>query len=252
MYTAFAAVYDRLMQGVDYEGWAAYYAGLLDRCGVRSGASVCECACGTGSLTAPLQRLGYGMTGVDLSQEMLSVAARKARDQGLLIPFVRQDMCALTLHKRQHAILCTCDGVNYLTTPERVHRFFRAAFAALRPGGALIFDLSSPYKLENTLGSQTLGSQEDDVAYIWQNAWHPRTRTVDMRLSIFVRGGDGRYERLEEVQRQRAYGREELTRCLTDAGFAGIRFYGDRTLRAPAAKEARWHVTAMRPKEKVT
>ena len=104
--------------------------------------------------------------------------------------------------------------------------------------------------VENTLGSQTLGSQEDDVAYIWQNAWHPRTRTVDMRLSIFVRGEDGRYERLEEVQRQRAYGREELTRCLTEAGFAGIRFYGDRTLRAPTAKEARWHVTAMRPKEK--
>ncbi len=249
MYTAFAAVYDRLMSGVDYDGWADYYAALLKRCGVGAG-SVCECACGTGSLTVRLQRLGYAMTGIDLSQEMLSVAARKAREHGVMIPFVRQDMRRLTLHKRQQAVLCTCDGLNYLTTPDQARQFFRAAFAALKPGGALIFDLSSPYKLQNTLGDSALGSQEEDIAYIWQNAWHPRTHTVDMRLSIFVRGADGRYERLEERQRQRAHSREELTAFLTEAGFTGVRFYGDRTLRAPTAKEARWHVTAMRPKEK--
>ncbi|MBQ9300601.1 MAG: class I SAM-dependent methyltransferase, partial [Clostridia bacterium] len=94
MYTAFATVYDRLMQSVDYDGWAAYYAQMLKRRGVESG-SVCECACGTGSLTVRLQRLGYAMTGVDLSQEMLSVAAAKARENGVFIPFVLQDMCRL-------------------------------------------------------------------------------------------------------------------------------------------------------------
>ncbi|MBQ9196593.1 MAG: class I SAM-dependent methyltransferase [Clostridia bacterium] len=249
MYTDFAAVYDALMRGVDYDGWADYYALLLKRCGVEGG-SVCECACGTGSLTVRLQRRGYAMTGVDISQEMLSVAAAKARNSGVMIPFVKQDMCRLALHRRQHAILCTCDGVNYLTVPDRARQFFRAAFQALRPGGALIFDLSSPYKLENTLGNNTLGSQEEDIAYIWQNAWQPRTSTVDMRLSIFVRGGEGAYARLEEIQRQRAYSKEELTGFLTDAGFERLRFYGDRTLRAPTAKAARWHVTAIRPKEK--
>ena len=248
MYTAFAAVYDRLMQSVDYDGWAAYYAQLLRRCGVGSG-SVCECACGTGSLTVRLQRLGYDMTGVDLSQEMLSVAVAKARENGVFIPFVRQDMCRLALHKRQHAILCTCDGINYLTSPDRARAFFRAAFQALRPGGALVFDLSSPYKLENTLGNQTLGSQEQEIAYIWQNAWHARTRTVELNLSIFVQEEDGRYTRLEEIQKQRAHNREELAGYLNEAGFTGVRFYGDRTLRAPTAKEARWHVTAIRPKE---
>lgn len=248
MYTAFAAVYDRLMREVDYEEWARYYALLLQKCGVQGGA-VCECACGTGSLTLPLQRLGYRMTGVDLSQEMLSAAAQKARDAGLMIPFVKQDMCRLTLHRRQDAILCTCDGVNYLLTPERARRFFRAAYAQLKPGGALAFDLSTPYKLQNTLGGNTLGSQEEDVSYVWQNAWQPRTRTVRMHLSIFARGADDRYDRLEEDQTQRAHTREELQTYLAEAGFARVRFYGDRTLRAPRAQEARWHVTAVRPKE---
>jgi len=249
MYTDFAAVYDRLMREVDYEGWARYYASLLAKAGVPGGA-VCECACGTGSLTVPLGRLGYRMTGVDLSRDMLSVAAQKARQAGLQIPFVQQDMTALRLHRRQRAVLCTCDGVNYLTTPARARRFFAAAWAALEPGGALIFDVSTPEKLQNILGGNTLGCMDEDVSYIWQNAWHPRTCTVDLRLSIFVRQGDGRYQRLEERQRQRAYTKEELTEYLSRAGFTNVRFFGDRTRRAPRPGEERWHIVALRPKEK--
>ncbi len=159
MYTAFAAVYDRLMRDVDYEAWARHYARLLAGAHVHGG-NVCECACGTGSLTLPLRRLGYRMTGVDLSRDMLSQAAQPARDAGLEIPFVCQDMCHLQLHRRQDAILCTCDGVNYLTTPDRARHFFRAAYAQLKPGGALIFDVSTPEKLSGTLGDHTLGCRK--------------------------------------------------------------------------------------------
>lgn len=248
MYTAFAAVYDRLMRDVDYEAWARHYARLLAGAHVHGG-NVCECACGTGSLTLPLRRLGYRMTGVDLSRDMLSQAAQKARDAGLEIPFVCQDMCHLQLHRRQDAILCTCDGVNYLTTPDRARRFFRAAYAQLKPGGALIFDVSTPEKLSGTLGDHTLGCQEEDISYIWQNAYHPRTRTVDMRLSIFVGDTDGRYQRLEETQTQRAHTLEELTKYLAEAGFADIRAYGKLALRAPWPGDERWHIRAIRPKE---
>ena len=251
MYTAFASVYDRLMSDVDYDGWAEYYAALLRRCGAEKG-PVCECACGTGSLTVRLREKGYQITGTDISQDMLSIALTKARERGLQIPFVRQDMCHLTLHRRQAAVLATCDGVNYLLTPERARLFFRAAFAALRPGGALIFDVSTPWKLQNTLGDRTLGSQEEEISYIWQNAFHAHSRTVDMRLSFFVRQQDGRYIRLEETQTQRAHSREELTKYMEEAGFGHIRFYGDRTLRAPGQKAERWHITAIRPKEKKT
>ena len=62
MYTAFASVYDQLMTGVDYQGWANFYHALMERYGIPRG-KVCECACGTGSLTIPLAAMGYQMTG---------------------------------------------------------------------------------------------------------------------------------------------------------------------------------------------
>ena len=74
MYGEFAQVYDQLMDDVDYDAWAAHYARLMGLC-ARPVRRVAECACGTGSLTVRLARMGYEMTGLDLSQAMLERAA---------------------------------------------------------------------------------------------------------------------------------------------------------------------------------
>lgn len=133
MYTSFSEVYDELMADVNYNAWAAFYCRLMEAYGIREG-KICECACGTGNLTLPLYKRGFHLTGVDLSQEMLWIASQKARNQGIAIPFVRQDMRQLHLHRPMDAVLATCDGVNYLLGDEDVLQFFRSAFAALRPG----------------------------------------------------------------------------------------------------------------------
>ena len=249
MYQAFASVYDRLMNNVDYDKWAQHYAYLLSSAGVKSG-RVCECACGTGSLTVRLAKLGYQMTGVDLSQEMLSVAVNKARAAGVNIPFVKQDMCKLELHRRQDAVMCTCDGLNYLVKPERVRTFLSAAYRALKPGGVLVMDLSTPYKLQNILGNNYQGCQDEDVSYVWQNIYRPRNRTVDLNLSIFVRDENGLYTRFEEKQTQRAHTIEEMQKYLEDTGFTKIRFFGAESRRAPKETDQRWHIRAVKPKEK--
>ncbi len=248
MYTSFAEVYDRLMADVDYESWARFYGQMLQRRGVPGG-KICECACGTGGLTLPLQRQGYAVTGVDISQEMLWIAAQKARSAGLLCVFVRQDMRRLRLHRPVDAVLATCDGVNYLTGEKDLADFLGAAHAALSPHGCLIFDVSTPHKLANTLGNRTICEDTPGVTYMWQNRWQPRTACVDMHLCIFVREQDGRYRRMDEEQRQRAWTAEELTGALLRAGFTDIEFYGNSRMRPPREDEERWHVSCVKKEE---
>lgn len=246
MYQSFAGVYDALMAQVDYAAWAAHYDALMQHCGVKKGAKCVECACGTGSLTLPLKKRGYQITGVDLSEEMIARAMERARKEGLLIPFIRQDMCLLQLPRKTECILATCDGVNYLTKPEQVQQFFVAAFAALKPGGALIFDVSSAYKLENTLGNNTLTCDEEDFAYIWHNRFDEKTMCVQMDLSIFQKRADGAFDRTEESQKQRAHSREEIAEALEGAGFSDIRFFGNQRMTAPRQKDERWHICAVK------
>jgi SAM-dependent methyltransferase len=247
LYTAFASVYDRLMADVDYPAWAAFYRELLCMRGVAAG-RVCECACGTGGLTLPLSK-HYEMTGVDLSADMLAAAADKARRAGLAISFVQMDMRDFTLHRPADGVLCTCDGVNYLPNEQEVAAFLQAAHNALRPGGALIFDVSTPYKLKNILGSHSLGEDEEDIAYLWKNHFTARACRVDMRLNIFVREPDGRYGRIIEEQTQYGYSRETLTALLAKVGFTDIQVYGDRTPAAPKPTETRWHIAATKKEQ---
>ena len=247
MYTAFARVYDALMDTVDYGAWAAHYLRLMAALNVPDRAKCVECACGTGNLTLPLKKAGLQITGVDQSEEMLAAAMEKARAAGLSIPFVRQDMCALTVPRHVDCVLATCDGVNYLSAPDKARAFFAAAFAALRPGGALLFDVSTPDKLKNALGSRTLFSDDESISYIWRNAWDEKHSCVRLSLSLFVRRPDGAYDRLEEVQVQRAHSRRELRQWLKEAGFESITFYGRQRLTPPRPNDDRWHICAKKP-----
>ena len=245
MYQAFAELYDELMNDVDYESWADYYTRLLSIYGVRSG-KICECACGTGSLTIPLVRRGFQMTGVDISREMLWQAAQKSRKMGIAMPFVQQDMRALNLHRPMDAVLSTCDGVNYLLTEEDLNSFFRAAHRAIRPGGALVFDVSTPWKLKNILCAGLMAEDRPDITYLWQNTWHEKRQTVDLDLVFFVRDEDGKYRRIEEHQQQRAWDAQTLKEAMWHNGFRTVSFYGDYTMNPPKENSQRWHVAAVR------
>lgn len=246
IYGGFAGVYDRLMDDFDYEGWADYYLEAMAREGASPLKTVCDCACGTGSMSVALARRGLRVTGADISAEMLQVAAAKARAAAQKIMFVKQDMCALSLPRPVDAVVCACDGVNYLTSPSRVRAFFEAAREALKPGGIIAFDISSRYKLERVIGNAFFGEERDDVAYLWANRWDPEKRTVKMDVTFFIRNEDGLYRRVNETHVQRAHEAEEIAGALRDCGFRGIKIFGDRTFQAPAENEERIHFFATR------
>lgn len=245
MYQDFAQVYDLLMRDVDYEAWAAFYReGLLAR-GLKEMDRVGECACGTGSMSVYLAR-DFKVFPSDISQEMLSFAAAKARSQGLILPFARQDMRALRYHQALQGLVCACDGVNYLLTEKDLSRFLNAAFEALAPGGVLAFDLSSVDKLRRVLGNNSLITRDDKSFISWQNRFIPSSGRLQMALDIFIQAENGLFNHFREEQVQRAWTRVEVNRALKAAGFRDIRVYGDRRWEAPKAREERLHWFAVK------
>lgn len=245
MYTSLAHLYDRLMDDVDYAAWARYYIALIETYGKRP-ASVLECACGTGSLTAELAGYGFKLTATDLSQDMLETAAEKMRRRGVRVPLVRQDMRELEVPRRVEAIISCCDGANYLIDDEGMLAFAQRAFAALRSGGVLAFDVSTREKLRQ-MGGQIYCDERDEIAAIWKNSFDEETSLLTMDVSLYVQEESGLYRRMEETHVQRGRTAEEITAILEQAGFEEIRVWGDRTFEAPAPGEMRAHFTAKRP-----
>ncbi len=224
-YMHLANLYDVLMRDVDYDAWAGYVLGLLREYGVTEGASVFDCACGTGALTLRLAQAGYRAVGFDCAEAMLERAQRNARAAGLRIPFVCQDMRRLSTHHPAEAVTCACDGVNYLTSVADAEAFFHSAYAALMDNGLLLFDVSSAYKLECVLGGQTYGEDLPECAYLWRNVFDPQSRLLEMDLTFFLPDAEGRYLRLAERHVQRAHSVRELNNALARAGFEVLAIY---------------------------
>ena len=244
-YQAFAGLYDALMDDVDYDAWAAFYLALIGRMGVVPRA-LCDCACGTGAMSVRFAGRGIRVTGVDLSGDMLELARQKALQFGVQAMFVRQDMCALELPRPVDALVCACDGVNYLLDDARLRAFFTRARQSLKPGGALAFDISSAYKIRQTLGNNFFGEDRGDVAYLWSNRFDAAAQTVAMDLTFFTREADGRYRRFDELHVQKAHEPEHLLALLAECGFSGAQLYGDRHFDPPAPDEPRIHIAAIR------
>jgi len=249
MYQRFAEIYDLFMADVDYAAGAKKMLALLERQGLSGKLHILDAACGTGSITIPLARMGHAVIGVDLSESMLDIAAQKARAAGLRIPFVRQSMTALKVHRKVDVVNASCDGVNYLTSGKEVLSFFRSAFDALRPGGLLCFDVSSRHKLENILWGNTFGEVAEKAAYIWKNAYDPEKRLLEMDLTFFV-SHDGRtYERFSERHLQRAHDEKELLSMLSDCGFEGAAAVDFETGQTPGKTSERLLFTGRKPLE---
>ncbi len=227
MYNDFAEIYDKL-QDIDYNSFIRYYLKIFDKYNLNP-SLVLDLACGTGNITLPMAQLGYDMIGVDLSEEMLGIAADKARDKSLDILFLNQDMTEFELYGTVDAAVCALDGVNYLTQDGELLQLFLLIKNYLNPDGIFIFDINSEYKLKNILGENTFVYDEDDTYCVWSSSYDEDERICSFNLDFFKREDSGLYSRFEEYQEERAYSVSEICETAERAGLTLVGCFDDRS-----------------------
>lgn len=236
-YYHLAQYYDVLMDDVDYNDWCSFIEKILSMYDCKPH-NILDTACGTGNITIPMALKGYNLWGVDISEEMLTIAENKARDKKLNIKFVNQNMTELALNKSFDSVLCMCDGVNYIIEEDALFKYFKIVNNMINAGGIFIFDISSRFKLTNILGDNTLFQEKDDFYYVWENSYDEEEELLEMHLNFFI-PEQGLYKRMEEYHLQRAYSEEHLVKLLTEAGFHNIRTFGDMKLEKPHQESER-------------
>lgn len=237
IYNGFAYIYDTLMQDVNYPKWVDYIELLFRHYGVKP-RQIVDLACGTGNITILLRERGYDVIGIDQSEDMLFVAREKARNRGMNITFIFQDIRHISLHHPVDAMTCICDGINYISAEEELDLVFEGVYRYLNPGGIFVFDISSYYKLSSVVGNNVFVKTDEDISYIWQNYFDKQSRICEMELSFFVKEGE-HYKRFDEVHYQRAYHAEEIVGHLENNGFEDIGVYQPFTLKPPKKKAER-------------
>ena len=240
-YHELAKSYDRLTNDVDYEATVEFYMQILDREGLKP-RTVVDLACGTGSVTEILARKGYQVTGVDMSEEMLTEAMAKVMDMENPPRFVCQKLQELRLPRAVDMAVCALDSLDYITDPADCAEAIRRTYKALNPGGIFIFDVNTPEKLR-AMDGQVFLDEDDDVYCVWRGEFDAQDNICSYGMDLFQRRGEVWHRSFEE-HREYAYSAEQLVGYLKDAGFTHIEVFADRLFEDPREGEQRIYIKA--------
>ncbi len=226
-YNAFAQFYDTLTDNVDYKVRSEYISGFFSRYGIKQGEAL-DLACGTGSVSAYLAQIGYRVTGVDLSDEMLTVASSKCIENAT---FIKGDMTDFELPYPVDCCVCSLDAINHLTDFDDVIKCFLCVNKCLKDGGVFVFDVNTQYKHREVLNDNAFVYDEDDFFLAWDNEYEGDD-IVKIYLDFFVFNGKN-YDRFSEVVTERAYSIDSIKEALINTGFEFIGVYDEMTENPP-------------------
>ncbi|MEF9984627.1 MAG: methyltransferase domain-containing protein [Oscillospiraceae bacterium] len=245
MYNSFATFYDKLTSNISYEKRALYFKKLIEK-HFGKAELVLDLACGTGGLSIELDKLGYDVTAVDISPEMLTIAMGKGSQTDKNILYLCQDMTKLDLYGTMDVAICALDSINHITSKKSVADAFKRLSLFITDNGLFIFDVNTIYKHQNILANNTFVYDTDMVFCVWQNSINEKDSSIiDINLDFFEED-DGVYYRSQESINERAYSVEELEKWLNDALFDVVEIYDEDSFDPPREDSQRLIFVAKR------
>lgn len=242
-YKNFAYVYDTFMDNIPYDDWSKYIAYLFEKYHIDSG-NLVELGCGTATLALQLVNYGYSIIGIDNSDDMLNIAAKKTANTPD-IALQLQDMRDLLLDSTYDGFYCVCDSLNYLLSREDILDTFHCIKKYLRKNGIFIFDMKTIHFYQNCLGDQIFCDHQEACSYVWENAFFEDDCINQYDLTLFVRQDDSNlYEKFNEVHHQRGYNLEEIIDLLSLAGLEYVTSYDAFTEEPPKDDSERIYIIA--------
>ena len=233
-YSVFARYYDELTANIDYRRRAEFFDAIIRRFRSAEGGILLDLACGTGSISMEMARLGYDVIGVDLSDEMLGIAMEKKYDSGLDIQYLCQDMRKIDMFGTIDITVCALDSINHLPSADDVKQVFERVAFFSEVGSLFIFDVNTLYKHRHVLADNTFTYETDNVYCVWENSLDRTTDEVSMHLEFFECEENGLYSRSSDSFTEKAYSEEMIEAMLKEAGFEIVGKYNDDSFEAPA------------------
>ncbi len=243
-YGVFADYYDTLTQNVNYAARAAaihkliaaYTSEALVACDADRGLLL-DLACGTGSFSEEMAKLGWEVIGVDGSDDMLMQAYEKRAESPLAdaVQYLRQDMRKLDLYGTVSVTLCMLDSINHLPAATDVRQVFSRVGLFTNRGGLFLFDVNTAYKHRSVLKEQCFVYDLPDCFCVWQNQLEDKAPhyPVQIRLDFFVQRQKQIYRRMSEVFTEQVYPHEMLTEYLAESGFSLLEVLDGDSFAAP-------------------
>ncbi len=201
------------------ERQARFIAQVLE---LQPGACVLDTVCGNGRHAIPLARMGFDVTGADLSETQIGSARQAAAAAGVKVRLLVSDMRELPFESEFDAAFNAFTSFGYFEDQEDDRRALRAFRRALRPGGRFFIDYINLLGLVPRFSPQNFQRGEGDALLLTEHRWELLEGAMHDTWTLRERDGTERsYESFI-----RMYAPYELKRELEGAGFKVLKGFG--------------------------
>jgi SAM-dependent methyltransferase len=205
----YSRYYNLLYKDKDYAGEAQYVHELIQK--YRPGATtILNLGCGTGNHDFEFAKLGYKVTGIDLSPEMLVAANNRLstlNSQASSLKFIHGDIRTVRLNKSFDVVISLFHVMSYQTTNDDLQAAITTAKTHLDSGGLFLFDCwYGPAVLTDRplIRVKRLADDEIEVLRIAEPVMHYNENIVDVNFTVMISDtSTGVVEQIKETHRMR-------------------------------------------------
>ena len=197
------------------------------------GEDVLDCSCGIGTQSIGLARLGYRVTGTDVSEVEVERARHEARRLGATASFGVADFRDLSRIEDRFDVVISCDNaLPHLLDPSDVRTALGQMHERLRPGGLLVItmrDFDAALVDRPPLAAPVVVSGPPRRVLVRLHDWDDDGPCYTVRYLVLTETPE-RWTVVEHTTRYRAITREELENAARGAGFDEVSWPTDRPI----------------------
>jgi ubiquinone/menaquinone biosynthesis C-methylase UbiE len=231
-----AKIYDKIWGRYDYDADVRFLDELFRTHNCRS---IIDIGCGTGNHALKLSKLGYDITGLDVSSAMLEKA--KEKDRMGKIKFIQGNMKKLEVPiprgRKFDAAICLGAAISHMTTNKNMKTFLNGLHTMLKKDGLFIFDARNAKKINedylNKLRLEHVITEDKlQLLFLTYNTRHPRNRNVIIWRPICVMNDDGKVDLQIREHALRWFHFPKLQRMLAENHFEVVEAFSGNTKEA--------------------
>lgn len=219
----YAGFYDALYEDKDYLKECLFIREVFEKYGDLPVNSLLDLGCGTGSHALHFADMGYTVTGVDISEEMLDIACQKNEKRERKSKYIQQDIRHLDLKQKFDAAVAMFAVMGYQITNSDFEVALQSVHRHLKDGALFVFDVwFGPAVLTVKPEERVKVVNDKDVRIIRcaRPVLDVVQQTVDVKYHIFKIKGNTILNETNETHTMRFFFYKELEYYLNKNGFS--------------------------------
>jgi len=228
IFDVYSEYYNLIYQDKKYDEEAHFIDSILNEYG-RGGTKLLDLGCGTGTHDWILSGLGYQVTGIDQSDEMLNIARNRNHDNPDIDKrptFLRGSLTEFEVDEPKDIIVSLFDVVSYLTSYSDFEEMARRVQKSLVKGGLFIFDCwYGPAVFTQRPGTTIKRLENDRISLIRiaESKLHDDSNNIVVSYDMFVNcKKDNVIKHFTETHHLRCYFDDELDALLGAVGLERV------------------------------